>query len=87
MQRTPTTKESFNLATGLPAEQLVWLKGAGQIFKTFAFPSLGKALTWKSRVQYVNGLKVVLGYCYIFNACGNTVFFNCPHIFDVPTIG
>ena len=30
MQRNPPPKESFNLATGLPADQLVRLKGAGQ---------------------------------------------------------
>jgi putative transposase len=30
MHHNPPTKESFNLATGLPAKQLVWLMGAGQ---------------------------------------------------------
>jgi len=29
MQRNPPPKESFNLETGLPADQLVRLKGAG----------------------------------------------------------
>jgi hypothetical protein len=31
MRFYPPKKDSFNLATGLPAKRLVWLKGAGHI--------------------------------------------------------
>jgi hypothetical protein len=31
MRFYPPKKDSFNLATGLPAKRLVWLKGAGHV--------------------------------------------------------
>ena len=34
MRFYPPKKDSFNLATGLPAKRLVWLKGAGQARRT-----------------------------------------------------
>jgi len=36
MQFYPPTKDSFNLATGLPAKRLVWLKGAGHAVNHWA---------------------------------------------------
>ena len=42
VQFYPTTKDSFNLATGLPAKRLIWLKGAGHSFYARSRSKVGR---------------------------------------------